>query len=629
MAALATGFGILFLAAERERAVAALFAVAAAAVALAARLRLIDQVRASIRAHESLFHGAILLGLLVVLAIFHEEHFALLMVTTSLLLMVAALGLTVQFGYAGIVNFAGAAFLGIGCYTAAVVTKYTALPSILTLPLGGLMAALIGSILILPVLRTRGHYAALVTIAFGILFKTFLEVNDALGGPQGILVQPIRIFGWSFNDPIKLGPIDASFYVNYFVFAVILLVFAFALVRRIEQSWIGLSMDAIRLDEIASACHGLDIARWKILAFTLGNFLAGMAGALYGHMLGFIAPNNFTFGNSLILVSIILLGGLGNPWGVVVAAFFVVILPEKLQIIQEYRFLLYASLVILILLFRPEGLLPRRLRDYGWRAGRERMSELLACRNLTCRFGGLVALDRVDFTVADGGIVGLIGPNGSGKTTLFNVVTGIYAASDGRVTFAGSDITGARPQTVYWSGIARTFQRSRLCLPLSLFDNIMVGNHKRLSHGLVFNLLRRRALADEVRRNWDEARDFVTIFNPALAARLDEPVARFPMIDRRRIEICRALISRPRLLLLDEPSAGMTHEETRELMDDILLVRERVAGLTIVVIEHEMGIIERITDRCVVLNYGRKISEGAYQEVARDPQVQEAYLGAA
>jgi branched-chain amino acid transport system ATP-binding protein len=257
------------------------------------------------------------------------------------------------------------------------------------------------------------------------------------------------------------------------------------------------------------------------------------------------------------------------------------------------------------------------------------MSELLACRNLTCRFGGLVALDRVDFTVADGEIVGLIGPNGSGKTTLFNVVTGIYAASNGHVSFAGGDITGARPQTVYWSGIARTFQRSRLCLPLSLFDNIMVGNHKRLSHGLVFNLLRRRAFADEVRRNWHEAREFVTIFNAALAGRLDEPVARFPMIDRRRIEICRALISRPRLLLLDEPSAGMTHEETRELMDDILLVRERVAGLTIVVIEHEMGIIERITDRCVVLNYGRKISEGAYQEVARDPQVQEAYLGVA
>jgi ABC-type branched-subunit amino acid transport system permease subunit len=368
-AASATLFGILFLAAERERAVAALFLAAGVAIALAARFGVIDRVRASIRANEGLFYAALMLGLLVVLVWFHDEHFVLLMVTTSLLLMVASLGLTVQFGFAGVVNFAGAAFLGVGCYTAAVVTKYTALPSILTLPLGGIMAALIGSILILPVLRTRGHYAALVTIAFAILFKTFLEVNDALGGPQGILVQPITLLGWNFNQPIKLGPIEASFYVNYLVFAIILLVLALIVVRRIDRSWIGLSLDAIRLDEIASASHGLDIARWKILAFTLGNFLAGAAGALYGHVLGFIAPNNFTFGDSLILVSIVLLGGIGNPWGVVVAAFIVVILPEKLQIIQEYRFVLYASLVILILLFRPQGLLPRPLRDYGLRTG--------------------------------------------------------------------------------------------------------------------------------------------------------------------------------------------------------------------------------------------------------------------
>src|SRR5262249_1490544 len=230
--------------------------------------------------------------------------------------------------------------------------------------LGGLMAALIGSILILPVLRTRGHYAALVTIAFGILFKTFLEVNDTLGGPQGIQVKTLVLFGWNFNSPIRLGPFTASFYFSYLLLALALLAVSFALVRRLERSWIGLSMDAIRLDEVASACYGLDIARWKVLAFTLGNFLAGCAGAVYGHVLGFIAPNNFTFADSLVLVSIVLLGGIGNVWGVAVAAVFVVVLPEKLQMIQQYQFALYAVRVLLFLLFRPEGLLPRPLRDY-------------------------------------------------------------------------------------------------------------------------------------------------------------------------------------------------------------------------------------------------------------------------
>ena len=363
-AAVATLYGIVFLGAESERAVGALLAAAAAAIVLGARFGVIDKIRASVGANERVFDIAALAGVLVAAFWFHEEHFVILMMTTALLLMVAALGLTIQFGYAGVVNFAGAAFLGVGCYTAGVVTKYTALPSFITLPLGGLMAALIGSILILPVLRTRGHYAALVTIAFGILFKVFLEVNDTLGGPQGIQVKPIVLLGWNFNSPIRIGDFTASFYFSYLLLALLLLVTSFALVRRLERSWIGLSMDAIRLDEVASACYGLDLARWKVLAFTLGNFLAGLAGAAYGHVLGFIAPNNFTFGDSLILVSIILLGGIGNLWGVTVAAAFVLMLPEKFQVIQEYRFALYAVLVILILLFRPEGLLPRQLREY-------------------------------------------------------------------------------------------------------------------------------------------------------------------------------------------------------------------------------------------------------------------------
>ena len=252
---------------------------------------------------------------------------------------------------------------------------------------------------------------------------------------------------------------------------------------------------------------------------------------------------------------------------------------------------------------------------------------LLGAQALTCRFGGLVALDKLDLAVARGAILGLIGPNGSGKTTFFNVVTGLYPASEGRVEFDGRDITRLAPQKIYRAGIARTFQRSRLCLPLSIFDNLMIGNHGRLNHGLVFNLLRRREFRRQFEQSFEEARKLLVLFDPPLADRLFEPVASIPMIDRRRIEICRALISRPKLLLLDEPSAGMTQEETRALMDDILAVRARLPGLTIIIIEHEMNVIEEITERCVVLNYGRKIAEGSYREVAADRQVQVAYLG--
>jgi branched-chain amino acid transport system ATP-binding protein len=257
----------------------------------------------------------------------------------------------------------------------------------------------------------------------------------------------------------------------------------------------------------------------------------------------------------------------------------------------------------------------------------EAVTALLETRGLTKRFGGVVALDGLDVAVAENEILGLIGPNGSGKTTLFNVITGIYHADQGQVTFAGADITNARSRAVYLAGIARTFQRSRLALPLSIFDNIMIGNHKRLTQGLWFNLVRRRAFERQFAAAYRLARELIDTFEPALSERMFEPVAGLPMIDRRRIEICRALISEPRLLLLDEPSAGMTHDETAALMSDILQVRARNAALTIVIIEHEMGVIERITDRCIVLNFGRKIAEGRYRDVAADAQVQEAYLG--
>jgi ABC-type branched-subunit amino acid transport system permease subunit len=293
-----------------------------------------------------------------------------LLLCTVLLYTVATLGLNLQFGYAGVLNFAGASFFGIGAYTAAVLNQHTAIPHLIVLLIGGLVAALIGCLLLLPVLRTRGHYAAVVTIAFALLFKTFLEVNDVLGGPQGLQVRSMNVLGWSFNNNIGIGSLQLSFYASYFVTSLLILIGGFTLVRRLERSWIGLNLDALRLDETAAQCFGLNIVRWKVTAFLLGNFLIGIAGTLQGMVVGFVQPNSYTFADSLIFVSILLLGGIGNPWGVVVATLIVVIVPEKLQAIQEYRFLLYAALVMVVLLFRPEGLLPRPVRSYfpGWRS---------------------------------------------------------------------------------------------------------------------------------------------------------------------------------------------------------------------------------------------------------------------
>ncbi len=354
----------LFLHAESQAAVAVLIVAAAIALAVSRKLGATRTMEAAVAQRPGLTRVLSLLGAVALIAAFHNSHFVLLMLCAVLLFSTACLGLTVQFGYSGVANFAGAAFFGIGSYATAVMAAHTQIPHLLVILFSGLIAALIGSVLITPVLRTRGHYAALVTIAFGILFKTFIEVNDVLGGPQGLQVPGMKIFGVALNEGITIPGVEMSFYVAYALLSLGVFAGVYALVSALERSWIGLSMDVVRTDETAASTFGLHIARWKVIAFTTGNFFAGIAGALYGMVSGFVAPNNFTFADSLLLLSIVILGGLGNIAGLIPAALIVLVLPEKLQFIQEYRFLLFAALVIVILLFRPQGLLPRKTRIF-------------------------------------------------------------------------------------------------------------------------------------------------------------------------------------------------------------------------------------------------------------------------
>ena len=252
---------------------------------------------------------------------------------------------------------------------------------------------------------------------------------------------------------------------------------------------------------------------------------------------------------------------------------------------------------------------------------------LLDVRGLTVRFGGLVALDGVDVAVAEGETVGVIGPNGSGKTTLFNALTGLYAPAGGEIVFRGRRLAGLEAHAIARLGIARTFQASRLCLDLSVFDNILIGMHAGRRTGLVDFVVRRRRFLGEIRAALERASHLLALFNRDLPSRGFERVGQLPQIDRRRVEICRALAAAPTLLLLDEPSAGMNPEETAELMRDLRIVREEMPGLSVVIIEHDMFVIEGVSQRVVAFNYGRKIAEGSFAAVAAHGEVRAAYLG--
>ena len=365
LATIAGLFVYFFLHLERSWEIVLVVGLAVLAMLVSRRKNLIERAQETCLQKPKFSISVFFVAAVVIIFALRSEHFALLMLTTVLLYITVCFGLTAQFGFVGLVNFAGIAFFGIGAYTTAVLYQYAAIPDFLIIVASGLVAAVIGSILILPILRTKGHYAALITIAFGVLFRTFLEVNDTLGGPQGLKVDGISVFGLSFNENINLGMLGTgSFYVTYAILALVLCLAAFVFIRRMENSWVGLNMDMVRHDEIAAASFGIHPPSWKILAFTLGNFFAGLAGSIYASMSGFIAPASFNFADSLVLVSIVLLGGLGNVFSVIPAAFLVVVLPEKLQLIQEYRLLIFGIVVILILRFKPSGIMPRGTRRY-------------------------------------------------------------------------------------------------------------------------------------------------------------------------------------------------------------------------------------------------------------------------
>jgi ABC-type branched-subunit amino acid transport system ATPase component len=254
--------------------------------------------------------------------------------------------------------------------------------------------------------------------------------------------------------------------------------------------------------------------------------------------------------------------------------------------------------------------------------------KLFRCEGLTKHFGGLIAVDRVNFEASEGEIVGLIGPNGAGKTTLFNLITGVYQPDEGRFMLRDEGLTGLMPHQIKKKGISRTFQQSRLVLGLSVYDNLFIGMLESFRSGFFDTLIRRSQFKKELFQGIEKANKLLGQFNEELIDKGFTPVSDISQIDRRRLEICRALATEPALLLLDEPSAGMSPEESIELMDDIRRVRENYyQRLSIILVEHDMVVIEGITDRVVALNYGKKIAEGRFEEVSRNEELKEAYLG--
>jgi len=314
---------------------------------------------------KTVWVGIIVLILTTPFCMAYSPYWLFIIITAGLF-TIAALGLNLQLGSTGMVNLAGAAFYAIGAYTAGLLALNWSWPPWLTIPAGAVVAGLFSILLFIPIFKTTGSYLALVTIALQFMVVILLDNQEWTGGPQGLRNIPLfSIGGYSFTANLRIGPLELPFYANFYYLLVLIAAAVAIVCHRLYQSWVGLTLSIIRDDEIVAKTSGVSVVRWKMTTFALGNCFIGLAGAFYSHLVGFISPPTFSFERSLLLASIVILGGMDNVMGIIFGALLLIILPEKLRVISDYRFLIYGIVLVIMLILRPKGLFPFKVRDFA------------------------------------------------------------------------------------------------------------------------------------------------------------------------------------------------------------------------------------------------------------------------
>jgi branched-chain amino acid transport system permease protein len=547
------------------------------------------------------------------------------------------MGLVLLTGVGGLTSFGQAAFCGFGAYTTAVLTTAYCISPWLTLPLSLLVSGVAAVLLGLVTVRLSGHYLPLGTIAWGLgLFYLFSKL-EFLGRNDGISgIPPLSIGSFKMIDP---GTI-------YFAIWVAVLLSAL-LTMNLLDSRTGRAIRALRRGHIAAEAFGVHTPRAKLLVFIYAAVLAGLSGWLYAHFQRAANPTPFGAQAGIEYLFVAVLGGAGYVWGGVVGAAIVVILKEILQSYLplllrgegQLETIVFGILLVGLLQLAPAGVWPWLMSWLPSKPARKRPdisrtlparvldpgapSVLLQIDNATKRFGGVIAVNDVSFDVQAREIVALIGPNGAGKSTTFNLITGVLTATSGTISVLGKKIHNAPPQQVVKLGISRTFQHVKLVPDMTVLENVAIGAHLRGHAGPLSSMLRLDR-SDEARLLAEAARQIERV---GLSDQIDQLAGSLSLGQQRIVEIARALCVDPMLLLLDEPAAGLRHMEKQRLAT--LLRQLRDGGMSVLLVEHDMGFVMDLADRVVVLDFGTKIAEGTPEAIKSNPEVIKAYLGAA